>query len=145
MIASKKRSLIKSLTWRIIGSIDTFILSIIVMNFFSQNFNFDLAFYIAGLEIITKTFLYYFHERLWNLLNLGRLKESVNRSRSLLKTITWRLTASLDTFLLSFIITGRFDWATSIAILEVITKSIIYYFHERLWNKARWGRVEIND
>ena len=85
------------------------------------------------------------HERIWNNFKIGRLENSVRRSRSFYKALTWRCLASLDTFLVSFIITGRFDWATSIAIFEIITKSIIYYFHERIWNKVKWGRINSND
>tara|TARA_Y100000996_G_C22554509_1_gene655013 strand:+ start:1789 stop:2217 length:429 start_codon:yes stop_codon:yes gene_type:complete len=141
MFVSKKRSLIKAITWRILGSIDTFILSFLIINYSSQNYTYDLALYIASFEIITKTVLYYFHERIWNFSHFGRLKHRVMRSRSLVKAITWRITASLDTFIISFFVTGRFDWATSIAILEIITKAIIYYFHERVWNRIGWGRI----
>ena len=141
MIVTKKRSLIKAIIWRVIGSIDTFILSLIIINFSSQNFTYDLAFYIATLELLTKTIFYYLHERLWNQLNIGRVKKKVNRTRSLVKAFTWRIAASLDTFLISYLITGRFDWATSIASFEIITKAILYYLHERGWNKIDWGRV----
>tara|TARA_Y100000768_G_C23944761_1_gene666999 strand:- start:603 stop:1040 length:438 start_codon:yes stop_codon:yes gene_type:complete len=144
MIVTKKRSFIKSISWRILGSLDTFFLSLFIINFSSDNFTYDLAIYIASLEIITKIVFYYFHERIWNSFQIGRLNGYVNRFRSLLKSITWRIIASLDTFLLSYLITNRFDWATSIAIFEIITKAIIYYFHERLWNKIKWGRVNIN-
>lgn len=145
MIITKKRSLIKSLTWRLLGSIDTFILSLIIINYSSEKYTYDLALYIASFEIITKTILYYFHERIWNIFKIGRLKEKVRRGRSLFKAMTWRIIASLDTFFLSYIITGRFDWATSIAIFEIITKAIIYYFHERAWNRVKWGRVIENE
>ena len=141
MIVTKKRSFIKALSWRVIGSIDTFILSLIIINFFSDNYSYDLALYIATLELVTKTVIYYVHERLWNKINLGRIKNKVNRLRSLIKAITWRLTASLDTFFISYIITGRFEWATSIAFFEIITKSILYYLHERGWNIVNWGRI----
>ncbi len=141
MIVTKKRSFIKALSWRIIGSIDTFILSLIIINFFSDNYSYDLAFYIATLELVTKTVIYYIHERFWNKINLGRIKNKVNRLRSLIKAITWRITASLDTFFISYIITGRFEWATSIAFFEIITKSILYYLHERGWNIVNWGRI----
>jgi len=145
MIITKKRSLIKSLIWRLLGSIDTFILSLIIINYSSEKYSYDLALYIASFEIITKTILYYFHERIWNIFKIGRLKEKVKRGRSLFKAMTWRIIASLDTFFLSYIITGRFDWATSIAIFEIITKAIIYYFHERAWNRVKWGRVIENE
>ena len=57
MIVTKKRSFIKDLSWRVIGSIDTFILSLIIINFSSENYTYDLAFYIATLEVITKTII----------------------------------------------------------------------------------------
>ena len=145
MIITKKRSLIKSFTWRILGSIDTFVLSLIIINYFSDKYSYDLALYIASFEIITKTILYYVHERVWNIFKIGRLKEKVKRARSFYKAITWRIIASLDTFFLSYIITGRFDWATSIAIFEIITKAIIYYLHERAWNRVKWGRLIENE
>jgi len=141
MIVTKKRSFIKALSWRVIGSVDTFILSLIVINFFVDNYTYDLAFYIATFEFITKTVIYYIHERLWNKIYIGRNKDKVNRLRSLIKAITWRITASLDTFFISYIVTGRFEWATSIAFLEIITKAILYYLHERGWNKVNWGRI----
>ena len=141
MIVTRKRSFIKAISWRVIGSIDTFILSLIIINFFSNKYTYDLAFYIAALELVTKTVIYYIHERLWNRINIGRIRETVNRFRSIVKVITWRITASLDTFFISYIITGRFDWATSIAFFEIITKAILYYLHERGWNKVNWGRI----
>ena len=57
------------------------------------------------------------------------------RKRHLYKTITWRVIATTDTFLISLFITGKADWATVIASLEVITKMFLYYVHERAWFK----------
>jgi len=62
------------------------------------------------------------------------------KSRSLVKTITWRLLGSLDTFLLSWLIIGKAKLALSIASVEVLTKLILYYWHERVWNLVKWGR-----
>lgn len=64
MIATKKRSLVKSLSWRVLGSIDTFVLSFVIINFSTDDYTYDLAFYIAGLEVLTKTVIYYLHERI---------------------------------------------------------------------------------
>jgi len=61
------------------------------------------------------------------------------RRRSIFKTISWRVVASLDTFVISYFITGDFAWAGSIAGLEVITKMVLYYFHERFWAHVTWG------
>ena len=60
--------------------------------------------------------------------------------RSILKTLTWRITASLDTFVIAWIITGDWKMGGSIAGIEVITKIFFYYFHERIWNKIKWGK-----
>ncbi len=52
-------------------------------------------------------------------------------SRSFAKAVSWRITGSVDTFVLSLIITGSLALAGSIASVEVITKIILYYLHER--------------
>ena len=65
---------------------------------------------------------------------------SVSRKRSLLKSITWRIIASLDTFIIAWFITGKLSWAGSIASLEILTKTFLYYFHERGWNYIFWGK-----
>jgi uncharacterized membrane protein len=62
------------------------------------------------------------------------------KSRSALKAITWRITGTLDTFLIAWFITKEPFIAGSIATFEVLTKTILYYFHERGWNLVRWGR-----
>ena len=60
-------------------------------------------------------------------------------TRSISKAISWRITGSLDTFLLGLIITGSFAVAGSIASVEVITKIILYYLHERAWGLVSWA------
>ncbi len=73
------------------------------------------------------------------------------RSRSLIKAVTWRFVGSLDTFALSFIIPMVFGMemgksakvALSIAAIETATKILLFYFHERIWARVRWGRADI--
>ena len=60
--------------------------------------------------------------------------------RSLVKAVSWRLLGSLDTFILSFLVTHSFVFAGSIASFETVTKIILYYFHERIWAVVPWGR-----
>ena len=62
--------------------------------------------------------------------------------RSVIKTISWRALGTLDTIIISFIITGSFGMAASIGGIELVTKMILYYFHERAWNKIPLGRIE---
>lgn len=54
-------------------------------------------------------------------------------ARSVVKGVTWRILATLDTILIAFIFTKSFATALSIGGLELITKVVWYYFHERLW------------
>ncbi len=61
------------------------------------------------------------------------------QARSLAKTFSWRAAASLDTFLLGYILSGSVAMAGSIASLEVITKMVFYYLHERAWAHVNWG------
>src|SRR5437899_778701 len=58
--------------------------------------------------------------------------------RSLAKAISWRLAGSLDTLVLSYLVTRSFLLAGSIA--ETITKIVLYYIHERAWTIVRWGK-----
>lgn len=60
--------------------------------------------------------------------------------RSVAKTISWRVIGTLDTILISWLITGTFALALSIGTIELVTKMILYFFHERLWNKIKWGK-----
>ncbi len=68
-----------------------------------------------------------------------------NRKRSILKAITWRITGTIDTFLLSWIITGKPKVAATISLAELITKTLLYYLHERVWNKIKYGRKQDED
>ena len=66
---------------------------------------------------------------------------SAFRNRSFAKAFSWRAIASTDTFLISWLITGKLTWAGTITLLEILTKTLLYYIHERGWNKIKWGRI----
>jgi uncharacterized membrane protein len=59
--------------------------------------------------------------------------------RSLVKAISWRITGTLDTFIISWLVTGKPALATSIALTEIATKICLFWLHERAWNKVNWG------
>jgi len=65
---------------------------------------------------------------------------SETHARSVLKAISWRTLGTIDTFAISWFMTGRVEIAGSIAVLEVGTKLMWYYFHERIWAAVDWGR-----
>ncbi len=60
-------------------------------------------------------------------------------SRSFAKAVSWRILGSLDTFILSWFFTSSVKAAGAIATTEVLTKMVLYYFHERAWSSVRWG------
>jgi uncharacterized membrane protein len=127
------RALTKAITWRIIGTLDTFLWSWLI-----TGHPFDAG-AIASLETVTKVFLFYFHERLWRWIPV----DPDSRRRSLYKAVSWRFLGSLDTFLLSLLVTGKLSYAVSIASVEALTKIALYYLHERAWRRVAWGRLEI--
>jgi len=59
----------------------------------------------------------------------------VSKKRHILKTISWRIIGTIDTMLLSGFITGSWEMGLAIGGVEVITKMVLYYFHERDWYK----------
>ena len=65
--------------------------------------------------------------------------------RSIVKSVSWRTIGTIDTIIISFIITGKPGLAFSIGGIEVFTKMALYYFHERTWNRINFGRIKKSD
>jgi uncharacterized membrane protein len=61
--------------------------------------------------------------------------------RSLTKAITWRITGTIDTFVISWFITGQILLASGIALTEILTKVFLFWTHERVWNRIKWGKT----
>jgi uncharacterized membrane protein len=129
---SHLRAVTKAVTWRIIGTLDTFLWSWLITG------HPIAAGAIASMETFTKIGLFYLHERLWRLIRVAPHA----RWRSLVKAVSWRLVGSLDTFILSLIVTRNAGHAASIASVEALTKIILYYLHERGWRRIAWGRLD---
>ena len=62
------------------------------------------------------------------------------QKRTIVKTLTWRVTASLTTFIIAWALTGDLLIGVSIGSIEAITKIFLYYFHERIWNNISWAK-----
>lgn len=69
-------------------------------------------------------------------------KDSASESpkRSIVKSISWRIVGTLDTILISWVVTGTLSLAFSIGLVELVTKMVLYFFHERIWNSIKWGK-----
>jgi uncharacterized membrane protein len=130
-----KRHLAKTMTWRIVGTIDTMIIGWLV----SGDPLVGLS--IGGTEVITKMILYFLHERAW--FKYGYSKKAhgtkMSRKRHILKTFSWRLIGTIDTMLLAWLISGNPMIGLKVGGIEVITKMVLYYLHERVWYKYDFG------
>ncbi len=131
---SRKRHIAKAITWRLIGSVDTILISWFITG------NPLVGLKIGAAEITTKMLLYYLHERVWFKLNLshaGIIRKS--RIRHIAKTFTWRGIGTLDTMLLAWLISGNPISGLQIGLSELLTKMILYYLHERVWYRLDYG------
>ena len=117
--------MVKTVSWRIIASLLT--MAII----YALSRDIVAAVSIVGAEFFTKMAFYWGHEKVWGLINKP---EKGSKLRSLFKTGTWRVVASIDTLILVLLVTNEPLWAGSAALIESIAKTIGYYLHERAWN-----------
>jgi len=135
---SHYRSILKGITWRIIATTDT-ILIVLLVTCLNGNCTLEDAIKIGFFEFLIKLFIYYFHERVWQNVLIGR---EVSTRLTLYKTISWRVLATMATFLISGTVLGVFnELAFYIAFLEVGSKLILYYYHERLWLRIPLGKI----
>ena len=67
-------------------------------------------------------------------------KVSESPKRSIAKSISWRIVGTIDTIIISWIVTGTLSLAFSIGLVELVTKMVLYFFHERIWNTIKWGK-----
>lgn len=132
MSKTHKRHIAKTITWRVIGTIDTFLLSWFITGDPITGVQIGMA------EVITKMLLYYLHERVWFNMEAGFTKTG-SRKRHIAKTFTWRMVGTLDTMVLAWVISGDPMVGLKVGGAEVITKIVLYYLHERIWYKVDYG------
>ena len=140
MKISRKRHVAKTFTWRIVGTLDTIALAWLITGDALAGLQ------IGVLELVTKFILYYLHERAWSNIRFEEkqnlLKIDKNKKRHLYKTFSWRFIGTLDTMMLAWIITGNPVTGLKISLFELVTKMILYYFHERIWFLSSYGIIE---
>ena len=124
-----KRHIAKTITWRVVGTLDTLVISWVVSGALETGVKIGLS------ELVTKMILYYAHERFW--FSIKKFKK--NKYRHLIKTFTWRFIGTLDTIVLGWLFTGSPTIGLKIGIIEVLSKMILYYAHEKLWYKLNFG------
>jgi len=132
------RSFLKSVSWRIFATTDTILVALLITCFFG-NCSLESAVMIGAAEFLIKFLVYYIHERIWQKHQEGK---DISKRFTLKKSISWRLIATVMTFIISGTILDSFNQiALFIALTELITKFVLYYLHERLWLNLPLGRV----
>ena len=124
-----KRHIAKSLSWRFIGTIDTFIFAWLVTGDINEGLN------LSGITTITKIFWYYIHERYW----FNSSITTTTNKRHIIKTFSWRFIGTIDTILFGWFLTGNPFTGLKIGGVETISKMILYLGHEKLWYKINFG------
>jgi uncharacterized membrane protein len=67
------------------------------------------------------------------------------RRRSVAKAISWRIFAAIITTCVALAMTGQLEFAAKIGLIDTAVKLLIYFLHERVWNKIDYGRVSTPD
>ena len=135
---SHLRSLLKGISWRIIATTDTILVALLITCLFGAC-SVEDAIAIGSVEFLLKFLVYYIHERVWQQF---RPEGEVTKKHTIYKSISWRVVATTRTFIISGAILESFDEvALFIALTELFTKFVLYYFHERLWLRLPLGRI----
>ena len=130
---SYKRHIAKSVTWRIIGTLDTILLAWLITGDPFTGLKIGFA------EVVTKMVLYYLHEWVWFKIRAGITENGDSKKRHIAKTITWRIVGTIDTMILAWVISGDPMIGLKVGGAEVMTKMVLYYLHERSWYKIDFG------
>ena len=128
MLRLSKRHIAKTITWRLIGTLDTLIISWFITGKLETGLKIGIA------ELLTKMILYYAHERIWFLSKIFK-----SNHRHIIKSFTWRLIGTIDTFLLGWLFSGNPITGLKIGLVEAISKLILYFLHEKLWYRFDFG------
>ena len=67
----------------------------------------------------------------------------VSHSRHIAKAVSWRVIGSIDTIAIAWVITGSIQVGAAVGGVEIVTKTVLYYFHERVWYK--WIKFGVRD
>lgn len=135
---SHYRSILKGISWRVIATSDT-ILVVLLITCLTGHCSIENALKIGFIEFFIKLAIYYVHERLWQRYLVGKV---ITPRITLKKTLVWRVIATSTTFIISGAVLDSFnEVALFVALTELVTKLILYYFHERLWLRVPLGKI----
>jgi uncharacterized membrane protein len=129
------RTFIKTLSYRITAALSVMLLSIIL----SYGAGFGLKFLIITLTI--GFVIYFIHDYIWNKINFLRKDGYDFKFRSVIKTVTWRITSLIALFIVGMFLGLSSNDALYWTIANNIAFILIHYLHERVWNMISWGKI----
>lgn len=129
------RTFVKTFSYRICSILTILILSVLL----NYGAGFGLKFVIITMTIGFA--LFFIHERVWNRFNL--YKEGLNdtKTRSLIKTVSWRVISFIALFIIGMALGLSSSDAAWWTIVNNISFIIVHYLHERVWNRISWGKT----
>lgn len=129
------RTFVKTFSYRICSILTILILSVLL----NYGAGFGLKFVIITMTIGFA--LFFIHERVWNRFNL--YKEGLNdtKTRSLIKTVSWRVISFIALFIIGMALGLSSSDAAWWTIVNNISFIVVHYLHERLWNRITWGKT----
>jgi uncharacterized membrane protein len=137
---TQQRSIAKTLTIRVCFSLSH------LLNGFIVSGSWIIGAQIVGIAAVVNMFLHWLHERAWNWVQWNRQPGDTRmfldgQPRTISKSITWRALITINNFLIPYIATG--SWKAAVAFLTIATvmNIVIYYTHERVWNRFTWGKL----
>jgi uncharacterized membrane protein len=140
LIEKHPRTLAKVVSWRVLLTISHFVNGYIVSGSWATGAA------IAGLAAVINSVLYWTHERGWNFAQWNRKPTDgilffEGQPRTISKILTWRVLITASNFLIPFIITGSWGSAAAFLGIATVVNIVLFYGHERLWNRVVWGKA----
>jgi uncharacterized membrane protein len=130
---TKKRTIFKTATFKVLAMITSYLTAL----FFTGSK--ETALFVVIANSTTTLFGFYIHERVWAKLDWNISENGENQKRTIVKTITYKLWIFTVGTLTKWTVVGNLMTALSIGITKNLITTVIYYLHERTWNKIKWG------
>jgi uncharacterized membrane protein len=142
LIEKHPRTLVKTIAWRVLLTISHFVNGLIVTGSIVTGLK------IAGWSAVLNSILYWLHERAWNFFQWNKtpvdgLFFQDGHPRTTTKMITWRLIVNFSNFFIPYFMTGSWGQAGAFFTIAVFINMTLFYGHERIWNRIKWGK-EVN-
>ena len=143
LVEKHPRTIVKTISWRVLLTISHFINGLIVTGSIAMGLK------IAGWSLLINSGLYWLHERVWNWFQWnkkpadGRFFQD-GHPRTTTKMFTWRAVVNFSNFFIPYFATGSLGTASAFFTIAVFVNMALFYGHERIWNLVKWGKAAIN-